>query len=737
MRPKSLKGKLLIAVSALVIGSGILISILVTERYSKSLLLAMTAQAENVAHAVALQAADEILINDLVSLQKMLDHHLRSNQSIAYLFTLRDGRILAHTFKKGVPAQLPGANIMTSNNKAHFQKIVSTTGERYLDIAYPIFEGKGGILRLGFSETPYRDRVNRLWIEMGAFTLGILLLALIGALLLVRRVTRPLASLTEATQRIDAGQLGIRVSDVKDDEVGLLASSFNRMVARIEDYTNRLEEQTMELDRAHQQTRLFCSIVQEIGALQGLNEMGAFLIKRFKGMLPCDHEMVLLFFSTHQDLIFISSPEGLTTSGEPERIRSIMALVEGQKGASFLDEIQLPPTIVPDHFLRVPRFSIIPLHHEHLPLGALLIANGEQCHCRVQELEPIGIILNQAAGVIRRAIVHEEEARAMQNRLEVSAGYLDIIGRDPKMQMLYRLIDDIAPTDATVLIQGESGSGKELVARAIHTLSHRKDNPFVVINCSAYPADLLESELFGHEKGAFTGAVRQKRGRFEQADGGTVFLDEIGEISSSAQIKLLRVLQTRKFERVGGEQTQSVDVRVVAATNRDLLSEVKAGRFREDLYYRVNVIPIHLPPLSERQNDVPLLAKYFLKRFSLEQGKNIQGFSPEAMRCLLEYPWPGNVRELENGVEHATVLAKTGRIEVTDLPAALLPAHKDLSQPSKTRSGTLAEHESHLLQQTLEEYGWNKKEVARILGISRNTLYVKLKKYGIDAPTTH
>ena len=231
--------------------------------------------------------------------------------------------------------------------------------------------------------------------------------------------------------------------------------------------------------------------------------------------------------------------------------------------------------------------------------------------------------------------------------------------------------------------------------------------------------------------------MRQKRGRFEQADGGTVFLDEIGEISSSAQIKLLRVLQTRKFERVGGEQTQSVDVRVVAATNRDLLSEVKAGRFREDLYYRINVIPIHLPPLKERQNDVPLLARYFLKRFSLEQGKNIQGFSPDAMRCLLGYPWPGNVRELENSVEHATVLAKIDRIEVTDLPAALLPADKGLSQPSKTRSGTLAERESHLLQETLEECGWNKKEVARILGISRNTLYVKLKKYGIDAPTTH
>jgi DNA-binding NtrC family response regulator len=332
--------------------------------------------------------------------------------------------------------------------------------------------------------------------------------------------------------------------------------------------------------------------------------------------------------------------------------------------------------------------------------------------------------------------MQEESMGEFQGRLEETAEFCSMVGKDPQMQIIYKLVEDTAPTDTTVLVQGESGTGKELIARAIHTLSHRKDGPFVVINCSAYPAGLLESELFGHEKGAFTGAIRRKQGRFEQAHSGTVFLDEIGEISSSAQIKLLRVLQTRKLERVGGEQTLSVDVRVLAATNKDLFAQVKAGKFREDLYYRINVIPIHLPPLRKRQNDVPLLARHFLKRFSREQDKRIQDFSPDAMRSLLEYTWPGNVRELENAVEHATVLAKTDRIEITDLPVSQKPSGTLRAESSKTSpSGTWAEHESRLLQETLEACGWNKRKAAGILEISRNTLYVKLKKYGIQAPT--
>jgi len=285
------------------------------------------------------------------------------------------------------------------------------------------------------------------------------------------------------------------------------------------------------------------------------------------------------------------------------------------------------------------------------------------------------------------------------------------------------------------MIQGESGTGKELVAKAIHELSPRKNKPFVVVNCSAYPATLLESELFGHEKGAFTGAIRQKTGRFEQAHGGTLFLDEIGEIPPSAQIKLLRILQTKNFERLGGEKTISVDARIIAATNKDLEQEVKRGQFREDLYYRLNVIPVFLPSLRERGNDTILLARHFLSRFAAEQGKKIEEFSAEAIRLLLSYPWPGNVRELENTIEHATVLAKGKRIETSDLPAPILQNRGLLTGSS--RLPNMVEQEKRLLEETLEECGWNKKVAAERLGISRTTLYTKLKKYQIQRPTTH
>ena len=314
-----------------------------------------------------------------------------------------------------------------------------------------------------------------------------------------------------------------------------------------------------------------------------------------------------------------------------------------------------------------------------------MIACTGDCACDRKGLDVINLIFRQTAGTIRRAAIQEEELRDLQERVEITSEFSGIIGKAPQMRIIYKLIEDTAPTDATVLIQGESGTGKELVAKAIHHLSPRRDKPFIVINCSAFPATLLESELFGHEKGAFTSAIRQKAGRFEQADGGTVFLDEIGEIAPSAQIKLLRVLQTQKFERLGGEKTIHVNVRFLAATNRDLLQEVRSGNFREDLYYRLNVIPINLPTLNSRVNDIPLLARSFLRRYCLEQGKTIHDFSSEAMRLLLEYAWPGNVRELENSIEHAVVLAKSQLIEVADLPSGI---HKALSAPEKPARAT-------------------------------------------------
>ncbi|MBU1696315.1 MAG: sigma-54 dependent transcriptional regulator, partial [Proteobacteria bacterium] len=276
------------------------------------------------------------------------------------------------------------------------------------------------------------------------------------------------------------------------------------------------------------------------------------------------------------------------------------------------------------------------------------------------------------------------------------------------------------------------GTGKELVAQAIHDNSPRKDHPFIVINCSAYPATLLESELFGHEKGSFTGADKRKSGRFEQADGGTVFLDEIGEIDLSAQVKLLRVLQTKKIERIGGTHTLNIDVRILAATNKNLLNQVKKGQFREDLFYRLNVIPINLPSLGMRRNDIPLLARHFLNNFAIQENKIIKDFSSNAMRILLDYSWPGNVRELENSVEHAVVLAKDNHIHTSDLPLALQDPDTLILRNNGTRLRDI--EEQHLIK-ALEACNWNKKAAADHLGIGRSTLYVKLKKFNIASPS--
>jgi two-component system response regulator HydG len=240
--------------------------------------------------------------------------------------------------------------------------------------------------------------------------------------------------------------------------------------------------------------------------------------------------------------------------------------------------------------------------------------------------------------------------------------------------------------------------------------------------------------LFGHEKGAFTGAVKRKQGRFELGDGGTIFLDEIGEIPPSVQIKLLRVIQTQRFERIGGEETVNVNVRILAATNKNLQHEVQKGEFREDLYYRINVIPIKIPPLRERRNDIPLLLQHFLKQFNSEQGKNVSGFDPEAMRVLLNYNWPGNIRELENCIEHAVILAKTNMVSISDLPSALTTPTDRIS-PTEKR--TMDTHEETLIREVLQECSWNKQHAANRLGISRSTLYEKMKKFRIEKPAIH
>ena len=317
----------------------------------------------------------------------------------------------------------------------------------------------------------------------------------------------------------------------------------------------------------------------------------------------------------------------------------------------------------------------------------------------------------------------------LSQALEKRYGFGNILGKNSQMQAIYELITDISNTDSTALIQGESGTGKELIARAIHYSSHRKTKPFVVANCSAYSQNLLESELFGHEKGSFTGAIRRKIGRFELAHEGTIFLDEIGEVSPPTQILLLRVLQDHRFERVGGEETLEVDVRVIAATNKNLNEEMRKGTFREDLYYRLNVIPIFVPPLRERRDDISLLASHFLKKFDNERGKEGTSFSSEVMEIFLAHSWPGNVRELENVIEHAVIIGKQDKILPKDLPQYLL--QKPISGQKLV---SLQDYEKSIILKTLEETNWNKHQTAKNLKINRSTLYGKMRRYGLIRP---
>lgn len=309
-----------------------------------------------------------------------------------------------------------------------------------------------------------------------------------------------------------------------------------------------------------------------------------------------------------------------------------------------------------------------------------------------------------------------------------------IIGKSEKLTKMMSLIEQVAPTRASVLVTGESGVGKELVADALHRLSDRKDGPFIKVHCASLSSNLLESELFGHEKGAFTGAVSQKKGRFELADGGTIFLDEIGEIDSATQVKILRVLQEREFERVGGTETVKVDVRIVAATNRDLLEEVKKGNFREDLYYRLNVVHIEVPPLRERKEDIPLLMSSFLEEFNREDNRAIEGFSPAARKAMYAYSWPGNIRQLRNTIESAVVTCRGKVIDTGDLPEQIV-AENRAGEVSIRLGVTLSEAERTVIMSTLDFCEGNKTKASEMLGIGRKTLHRKLEEYNVEDKT--
>ena len=337
---------------------------------------------------------------------------------------------------------------------------------------------------------------------------------------------------------------------------------------------------------------------------------------------------------------------------------------------------------------------------------------------------------------MERAMDHSqlrEENRLLRERLGSRFDRQNLIGRSQAMTALLETVTQVAPSEATVLITGESGTGKEMIAGAIHFNSFRKNGPFIRINCAAITETLLESELFGHEKGAFTGADRRKEGKFRQADGGSIFLDEVSEMSLGMQVKLLRVLQEREITRVGGDEVLKVDVRIIAATNRDLLQVMAAGRFREDLYYRLNVVTLHMSPLRSRREDIPLLAQHFLIHFAGQNHKSIRGFTPQAMDRLLRYAWPGNVRELMNAIERGVVLSRSEYLDEAELPfiSASEGATEPLPGGMQDGEAPLEEVEKAAILKSLAAAEGNKSEAARRLGITRRTLHQKLKKWGL------
>ncbi len=346
--------------------------------------------------------------------------------------------------------------------------------------------------------------------------------------------------------------------------------------------------------------------------------------------------------------------------------------------------------------------------------------------------------LTELVMVIRKELAARElreENRSLREALGRRYEYKNIVARSEKMQAVLSLVERVAPSNSTVLIGGESGVGKDLIARAIHEHSRRASGPFIKINSTAIPETLLESELFGYEKGAFSGATGSKPGKFELADKGTLFLDEIGDVPAAIQVKLLRVLQEREFERLGGTKTHKVDVRLIAATNRDLRAALEEGTFREDLYYRLNVVAIDIPPLREHKDDIPALANFFLEKFAKESGKALNGITPAAMKILIDHYWPGNVRELQNVIERAVTLSAGSTLDVDDVhldkPRQRAAAETSSALPE---GATLEQWEDEMIREALRKAGGNKSQAARALGLSRNTLRYRLSKMGVPDP---
>jgi len=442
-------------------------------------------------------------------------------------------------------------------------------------------------------------------------------------------------------------------------------------------------------------------------------------------------------------VILIVDDEKNTREGLARALRRSYDVLIAESGAAALSILSEKPVDVMLSDLRMPGMDGMTLMQRALAVSPQLVCILLTAYGNIETAvdamrhgatdfltKPVN--LEQLEMVLQRVLRSrraETENRQLREQLDSKFGMENIIGSSPEMQQVFDTVRQVAASRATVLIQGESGTGKELIAKAIHRLSPRKNGAFIPVHCAALSSSLLESELFGHEKGAFTGAAERRKGRFEMADGGSLFLDEIGEIDASVQVKILRALEERRFERVGGQESIDVDARLIAATNRDLKKMVADGTFREDLYYRLYVVVIHLPALRERKSDIPLLLKHYLDVFNQENGRAVEGFSPDALDLLTAYRWPGNVRELRNLVEQTVVMSRSQRIGVRDLPLHIRETG-GTGGPVQMERGTLEDMEKQAIQQALREAGGNRTRAAERLGISRRTLHRKIAEYG-------
>jgi len=510
-----------------------------------------------------------------------------------------------------------------------------------------------------------------------------------------------------------------------------------REVSQWHQLEEALAARSGELEKTQQQLEMLFDISHQVSTKSSLPELINFLHGVTLETLPGSEPLFLLMDaqSEHFHRLEGCRPQVL----EPlKRLQQIRLEEPGLVGdfIQYLRKVREPRINTGEEHLRLPSFLKIiseiypswfglPIISEQQCLGYFLLGSPTPRPYSRADLNFFQALFAQVAGQVHHLVLHEVQTGQVRHLTAERTAHGEIIGRSKKMQEVYELIDLVSGSDATVLITGDNGTGKELVAQAIHRASHRRRGPFVVANCSAYSPTLLESELFGHERGAFTGAIRQRKGRIERAHGGTLFLDEIGDISPATQVLLLRFLQDRCFERVGGEKAIEVDVRVLAATNKDLFAEVEAGRFRDDLYYRLNVIAIHLPSLKERKEDIPLLAHHFLQKYNAKEGKKIQKFSANAMQALMDYEWPGNVRQLENALSHAVIITPGEAIRRRHLPRFLRDAAEDQASTS------LSDNERRLILKVLQEANWNKHDAARRLQVSRSTLYSKIRRYGL------